>query len=309
MTAYSYDPDGHVLQSQQSASGTVLRSTAATYTLTGKPATATDANNNTTSFSYDLLDRLASVKDAMGRTTSYGYDALSRQSSISNLAIQNTPLLQQAYTPDGLLASLTDANNHATSFAYDGFDRLATTTYPLGTTEVLTYDADSNVSTRKTRANQTIGFAYDTLNRLKTKTPPAPAAVVSYTYDLAGRPISVSKVRDRALPAQRVITVARRPAHGVLHARDAIEKIVGEARGIVVGIGRGRRLAGQRVGRACAPKHGAAGGLLALNDVPVRVVAVGRHQAVRRGRRGQAAGRVIGAGCDVCPRIGDGDGV
>jgi RHS repeat-associated protein len=152
----------------------------------------TDANNNTTSFSYDLLDRVSSVKDAMGRTTSYGYDALSRQVSISNLAIQGSPLLQQAYTPDGLVASLTDANNHATSFAYDGLDRLATTTYPLGSTEVLTYDADSNVLTRKTRANQTIGFAYDTLNRLKTKTPPAPAAVVSYAYDLAGRLAGVS---------------------------------------------------------------------------------------------------------------------
>jgi YD repeat-containing protein len=114
ITTYNYDPDGHVIQSQQSASGTVLRSTSATYTLTGKPATATDANNNTTSFSYDLLDRLASVKDALGRTTSYGYDALGRQSSISNLAIQGSPLLQQAYTPDGLPASLTDANNHAT---------------------------------------------------------------------------------------------------------------------------------------------------------------------------------------------------
>jgi YD repeat-containing protein len=170
-----------------------LRSTGATYTLTGKPATATDANNNTTSFSYDLLDRLASVKDAMGRTTSYGYDALSRQTSTSNLAIQGSPLLQQAYTPDGLLASLTDANNHTTSFAYDGLDRLiTTTTYPLGSTETLTYDADSNVLTRKTRANQTIGFAYDTLNRLITKTPPSPAPVVSYRYDLAGRLMGVS---------------------------------------------------------------------------------------------------------------------
>jgi RHS repeat-associated protein len=192
MTAYSYDPDGHVIQAQQSASGTVLRSTGATYTLTGKPATATDANNNTTSFTYDLLDRVSSMKDAMGRATSYGYDALSRQTSISNLAIQSSPLLQQSYTPDGLLASLTDANNHATSFAYDGFDRLATTTYPLGSTETLTYDADSNVSTRKTRANQTIGFAYDTLNRLITKTPPSPAPVVSYRYDLAGRLMGVS---------------------------------------------------------------------------------------------------------------------
>jgi RHS repeat-associated protein len=192
VTAQSYDPDGRVTQVQQSSSGTVLRSTGATYTLTGKPATATDANNNTTSFSYDLLDRLSSVTDAVGRMTSYGYDALSRQTSISNLAIQGSPLLQQAYTPDGLLASLTDANNHATSFAYDGFDRLATTTYPLASTETLTYDADSNVSTRKTRANQTIGFAYDTLNRLITKTPPAPAPVVSYRYDLAGRLMGVS---------------------------------------------------------------------------------------------------------------------
>ncbi len=39
MTAYNYDPDGHVVQAQQSANGTVLRSTGATYTLTGKPAT------------------------------------------------------------------------------------------------------------------------------------------------------------------------------------------------------------------------------------------------------------------------------
>ena len=63
MTAYSYDPDGHVIQAQQSANSTVLRSTGATYTLTGKPATATGANNNTTSFSYDLLDRLSSYSN------------------------------------------------------------------------------------------------------------------------------------------------------------------------------------------------------------------------------------------------------
>ena len=105
--------------------------------------------------------------------------------------------MQQAYTPDGLLASLTDANNHATSFAYDRFDRLATTTYPAGgteqpTTEVLTYDDNNNILTRKTRAGDTIGFAYDTLNRLITKTPPSPAPVVSYAYDLAGRLTGVS---------------------------------------------------------------------------------------------------------------------
>src|SRR5882672_5401006 len=141
--------------------------------------------------SYDLLDRVSSVTDAMGRTTSYGYDALSRQKSISNLAIQGSPLLQKGYTPDGLLATLTDANNRTTGFTYDGFDRPATTTYPLGSTEALAYDADSNVLTRKTRAGDTIAFSYDTLNRLATKTPPSPAPVVSYGYDLAGHLTSV----------------------------------------------------------------------------------------------------------------------
>jgi RHS repeat-associated protein len=192
ITTYNYDPDGHVINVKQTSYGSVLRNTSTTYTPTGKPATVTDANGNITTFSYDLLDRVSTVKDAMGRTTSYGYDALSRQISISNLAIQSTPLLQKSYTPDGLLASVTDANSRTTSFAYDGLDRLATTTYPLGSTETLTYDADNNVLTRKTRANQTISFAYDTLNRLKTKTPPSPAPVVSYSYDLAGRLTGIS---------------------------------------------------------------------------------------------------------------------
>jgi len=42
-TTYSYDPNGQLIPVQQSANGTVLRTTGATYTLTGKPATATDA--------------------------------------------------------------------------------------------------------------------------------------------------------------------------------------------------------------------------------------------------------------------------
>jgi YD repeat-containing protein len=192
ISVLGYNPDGQIIRTQQFANGTLLRTTSTTYTLTGKTATATDANGNVTTSNYDGVDRLSSVTDGMGRQTTYAYDALSRQIAIPNLAIQSTPLLQQAYAPDGPLASLTDANNHATSFAYDGFDRLATTTYPLGSTKTRTYDADGNVLTRKNRANQTINYAYDTLNRLITKTRPSPAPVVSYGYDLAGHPTVVS---------------------------------------------------------------------------------------------------------------------
>ncbi len=43
ITSFTYDPNSQLIQVQQSANGTALRTTGATYTLTGKPATATDA--------------------------------------------------------------------------------------------------------------------------------------------------------------------------------------------------------------------------------------------------------------------------
>lgn len=191
--ATAYDPAGKVLQTQQSANGSILRTTSATYTRAGKPETTTDAAGNTTRFGYDPLDRLVAATDPMGRTTRYAYDRLGRRISATNLAIQATPLAQQSFTQNGQRASLTDANANTTAFAYDGLDRLATTTYPGGSTEVLTYDASGNVLTRKTRAGGTpIAYTYDTLNRLIAKTPPSPWPAVSYSYDLAGRQTAVS---------------------------------------------------------------------------------------------------------------------
>jgi RHS repeat-associated protein len=207
VTAYSYDPNGQLVQTRQSMNGTLLRSTSTIYSLTGKPTTAMDANGNPTTLAYDAADRVSRVTDPISRVTNYGYDPLGRQISISNPAIPGAPLLQKAYTPDGLLASLTDANNNTTNFAYDGLDRLSTTTYPLGSgesarsTETFTYDGDGNVVTRKTRAGATIFFFYDTLNRLATKLPPSPAQPVSYSYDLTGRLTGVKDTSATIAPA------------------------------------------------------------------------------------------------------------
>lgn len=173
----------------------MLRTTSTVYTRTGKPGTTTDANGNVTRYAYDLDDRLVSITDPVGRVTTLGYDALSRPTQASNLAIQAAPLVQRAYTPDGLTASLTIARNsvtfNTTSLAYDGLDRLASTTYPDSSTETLGYDADGNVLTRQTRAGATITFTYDTLNRLSTKAAPSEPSV-TYAYDLAGRLIGAS---------------------------------------------------------------------------------------------------------------------
>ena len=57
VSANTYDADGRLLQVQQSAGGSVLRTTSSTYTPSGKVATATDPAGNVTRFAYDLLDR------------------------------------------------------------------------------------------------------------------------------------------------------------------------------------------------------------------------------------------------------------
>ncbi len=185
-----YDPDGHLIAVTR-ANGANPVMTQIAYTATGKVQSVTDPNGNVTTNAYDADDRLASVTDPLFRRTSYGYDAMSRRISVGNLAIQATPLLRQAYTPDGLVASLTDANSNTTTFTPDGFDRLSTTTYPDSSTEVLGYDADGNVLSRQTRAGATISFSYDTLNRLSTKAAPS-EATVSYGYDLDSHLIGVS---------------------------------------------------------------------------------------------------------------------
>ncbi len=189
-TTNTYDPDGRLLiVARANGSNPVVTNTS--YTATGQVQSVTDANGNVTTNAYDADDRLATVTDPLRRLTIYGYDAMSRRITVSNPAIQPTPLLQQSYTPDGLIGSLTDANGNATTFTLDGFDRLSTTTYPDSSAENLSYDADGNVLSRQTRAGATISFSYDTLNRLSTKAAPS-EATVSYAYDQASHLIGVT---------------------------------------------------------------------------------------------------------------------
>ncbi len=223
VTAYTYDPAGRVTQTQQSAGGSILHTTAATYTLSGKTATATDANAHVTIYAYDLLDRQTSTTDAIGRVTQYVYDPLSRRTKVFNPAISTTvPLAAQAFTANGLRASLTDANVNTTTFAYDGLDRLNLTTYPNASTETATYDADSNVLTRKTRAGATIPYTYDTLNRLSTKSPPS-SPVVTYTYDLAGRRTGVS---DTSSAITAIPTPGSTVTYATSYTYDALNRLL-----------------------------------------------------------------------------------
>jgi len=106
------------------------------------------------------------------------------------------------YTDNGKVQTVTDAESNKTSYVYDGFDRLYQTQFPSATKgagtsnssdyEQLGYDANGNVTSRRTRANESLTYSYDALNRLLTKTVPTSASSVSgysvyYGYDLLGR--------------------------------------------------------------------------------------------------------------------------
>jgi RHS repeat-associated protein len=107
------------------------------------------------------------------------------------------------YSNNGLLATLKDAENNLTTFEYDGHDRLSKTRFPnptkgAGTSsatdyEQLTYDANSNVTSRRLRDATSIAFTYDNLDRVTLKNLPGTEPDVSYAYDNLDRPTSASQ--------------------------------------------------------------------------------------------------------------------
>lgn len=221
VTTNSFDSQGRLLQVQQSVGDSVLRTTSTTWTPTGKPATTTDPKGSTTRFTYDALDRRISIRDPMDRVTQFSWTVLSQPFQTHNLAISASPLLEQAYTQNGQLWKQKDSNGNTTEFAYDRFDRLSTTTYPLSSTEAMSYDANGNMLSLKTRANDTITFTYDALNRLSAKAIPS-NPVVTYRYDLANRLISVS---DTSATIPSVAAPVNTTAYATAYFYDALNRL------------------------------------------------------------------------------------
>jgi len=107
------------------------------------------------------------------------------------------------YTNNGRLQTLKDAEDNLTTYEYDGHDRLLKTRFPLPTKgsnassttdyEQYGYDAASNVTSFRNRANATAAFTYDNLNRLMFKDLPGSEPDVTYSYDSLGRLTSASQ--------------------------------------------------------------------------------------------------------------------
>jgi RHS repeat-associated protein len=215
----SYDPRGRVILAE---AGTVVdasdtawnnfapeQAAATTYDTIDRPLTRTLSAGgtiySTKQYGYDH-QRLDQVKQVMNsgdpdRIVKYGYDAMDRQIKVTGAygTAQQADESTAAYTNNGQIAAVTDAEGNKTSYEYDGHDRLAKTLYPSTTKgsgtsnasdyEQLTYDANSNVTSRRLRDGQTVGYTYDNLNRVTSYDQPVAGAYwdLAYEYDLLGR--------------------------------------------------------------------------------------------------------------------------
>ena len=128
------------------------------------------------------------VTDQQGKSRKSQTDGLGRLTDVwEDPAVLN---YHTVYTYDALgdLTTVVQGGSHNRSFIFDSLKRLTSSTNPeTGTTPVTyTYDADSNVITKKDARTFTITYGYDVLNRMTGKTYSNGDPAVSYSYDQTG---------------------------------------------------------------------------------------------------------------------------
>ena len=130
-----------------------------------------DANTNLTKSTYDALNRLVAVEDSMTGITQYTYDAV------------------------GNTATVKRADGHTTSFDYDPRNRLVAVEEALasGTFNMAyEYDGVGNRTKQVDSNGNTIDFTYNSNNWLTLENWINSGKSFSYTYDTAGRRLSLS---------------------------------------------------------------------------------------------------------------------
>ena len=167
-----------------------------TYDSNFRPATITDANQNTTrltwstdgadltqlidakggqvDLTYDSLHNLRTVIDQRDFLTTYEYDGTKLTSVLD--ALDGTT--SYTYTPEGYIESMTDPENHTTHYTYNARGQRTSMTDPLQNTWHYTYDD--------------LGQLVDTIDPLER--------VIHNEYDAAGRLIKVTRNYDVSRP-------------------------------------------------------------------------------------------------------------
>lgn len=201
--ATTYDAMGRATHQRTQAGGTTHALTQVSYDAAGRADCVAVRMNPLTFASPPGSACTATTTGIYGpdRIARYEYtEAAQLKSTISGYG-SGAPITESAtYTANGLPQTLTDGRNNTSAFEYDGHGRLKKLLYPnpsssgSSTTdyEEYGYDAASNVTTTRTRANQLFEATYDALNRQTALVAPAGTNGVGYAYDNLGRMTSAT---------------------------------------------------------------------------------------------------------------------
>jgi RHS repeat-associated protein len=192
----TYDPNGNVIASQYlSATDGNSASYAMTYSIDNKllsakctkPNFGDQPQPNSTRFEYDEMRRCYKRIDPAGTVILNLFDALSRSVGTT---VNGVPTGSVSYTSNGSAQFVTDAKGNTSTYEYDGFDRPSKVIYPDTSYEELLYDNRDNNISQRFRDGSVISLSYNALNQLSTRT--TAGTTTTYSYDSAGRPLSVS---------------------------------------------------------------------------------------------------------------------
>ena len=217
-TWYAHDATGHVT----STTDPLNHAGTNTHDIMGRLLTATDANGHVTTDGYDRAGNPTTVTDPLGHVTTTAFDAMDRPVTVTDA---RGGVTIYAYDDAGRQTSIEDSVGNVTSYGYDADNRLRTTTDTFGNTTTLTRDADGEVVSKLDRDDRLTQYTHDpmgrvlterwidgsggTLNTIATTYDAAGettqiqnnAGTLSYSYDGAGNPTTVSTAGTPGLPA------------------------------------------------------------------------------------------------------------
>jgi RHS repeat-associated protein len=240
LTTNVYDANGNLTQSSDAEGGTARF----TYNAAGNLATSIDQLGLVTTYTYDGSGNKTSQTDPLGRTTTYTYDANNREVSNTDPTgkqvrtdydvlgrvtsmldkLGNRSSVTYSLVANGQrIASRIEPANRVTAFEYDVAGNLTKTTYPDGTFESASYDAENHPLTKTDRGGAVTQYEYDALGRETRKTLPD-GAVTTRTYDGAGRVLNQTNERGNTIThayAPNVETITDALGNVTVHTFDS----------------------------------------------------------------------------------------
>jgi RHS repeat-associated protein len=232
-TSYTVDNAGRVITVTVPLTSTTSATTSYTLDAAGEVTAVTDPLSHTTDMTYTLNGWLASVTDPLGNSTSYAYNAVGDQTSVTQTdtssnsqtssatyyfhhllhtttdALSSSDVTTYGYDGDYNLVTIQDFDGNTTTLAYDALDRQQSSNFD-GAVTTYGYDNNGNVSTITDPLSNVTTYTFDYQDRTLSEASPN-GKTMNYSYDLAGRLLSVGDPTTYAYDADGRLTATTNP--------------------------------------------------------------------------------------------------